>query len=89
MRSMIFTVVTAAFLSPLLVNTSQAAPSECKGLDQGVCTSNGACAWRQALVAGETVTKAGTPAKRNVKAHCRKAPAARRAPAKQSAADHT
>jgi hypothetical protein len=77
MRNVLITVVTAAFLSPVLVSPSQAAPSVCKGLAAEACGQNSACTWRPALVAGETITKAGTPAKRNVKAHCRKGPAAK------------
>lgn len=74
MRSILI-IVSACFLGAA---SAQAAPSVCKGMDQTACAGDSACTWREALVAGETVTKAGTPAKRSVKAHCRKAPAARK-----------
>jgi len=79
MRSTLITIAACLFLSPALVQPSSAAASVCKGMDQAACTGNSACTWRQALVAGESVTKAGTKAVRSVKAHCRKGPA-RKAP---------
>jgi hypothetical protein len=72
MRSIIITAVTGLFLSPLLVTPSNAAASVCKGLDTSACAANASCRWMPERVAGTTITKAGTPAKRSAKAHCRK-----------------
>jgi hypothetical protein len=71
-KRILLNTVASFLLALASAQVASAAPSACKGLEQTACAANGACVWRQALVAGETVTKAGTPAKRNVKAHCRK-----------------
>ena len=46
------------------------AASHCQGLEEQVCGSTVACRWAAAAKAGDP-TKAGTPRKRDVKAHCR------------------
>ena len=77
-RKTIIVAVTGLFLSPALVQPASATASVCKGLDQGGCALHAECRWMEARVAGTTLTKAGVPAKRSAKAHCRKgkAPAA-------------
>lgn len=63
-------VLTASFLAGSY-HLSHAAPSVCKGLDQAACATHGECAWSPERIAGQTLTKAGTPAKTSQKAHCR------------------
>jgi len=46
------------------------AKSHCAGLAEAVCGTTAACKWQQAANAGDT-TKAGTPRKNSMKAHCR------------------
>lgn len=74
MRKVIISTIAATFLAAVGSLAAQAAASACKGLDETACSTSGACVWRKAVTAGQS-TKAGTPAVRNVKAHCRKAPA--------------
>lgn len=65
-------ILTATVLAILLVVAAitHAHASECKGLDQAACGTHAACKWWPERVAGQTLTKAGTPAKRSMKAHC-------------------
>ena len=70
------TMIAALVASVAFAGIASAEPSPAKGLDQPACVAAGHI-WRTALVAGETMTKAGTPAKRNVKAHCRKRPSSK------------
>jgi hypothetical protein len=66
-------VILSTVVSFLLATSAQAAPSVCKGLDTSACAGNSACTWRPALEKG-AMTKAGTPAVRGYKAHCRAKP---------------
>lgn len=65
-------ILAATLLSILIVAAAvaQAHASECKGLDQAVCGTHAACTWWPERIAGQTLTKAGVPAKRSMKAHC-------------------
>lgn len=60
-------LLTIAALA-LSVSAAQAA-SECKGLEQAVCTGNAACRWIAARKVGD-LTKKGEPSKTAAKAHC-------------------
>ncbi len=71
MRNIIMAAATACFLAPATAPAALGA-SECKGLDQASCTASSACVWREAVIAGQSLTKAGELAKRSAKAHCRK-----------------
>jgi hypothetical protein len=88
MLKIVITAATAFFLASVSAAIAKSPPSACVGLDQAACAGNGACAWREALAVGAP-TKAGTPAVRGYKAHCRKAPAVRSTPKPAKAAQST
>lgn len=64
--------ILAAVALIVVSGAAMAADSPCKGLDEANCGALAGCRWMAERVAGQTLTRAGQPAKTGAKAHCRK-----------------